>query len=252
MTDLAEEWWAQYFDEVFLRVYRPLLTPARTAAEIEAISELLPRESRKKLLDVGCGWGRHPVALAAEGYDVTGVDLSAYLLDVARHTAAEAGVQVRWVRGDMRELPFEGEFDAAVSLFSSLGYFGSDEEDARVLRGIAAALKPDGLLLIETMHRDLVAREFAERDWWKTPEGDHVWVERDFDPIEGVSHETLHWRSADGSAGAKPHRIRVRSAPEWKRLLESCGFEPVDWFGDWELEPFTLTSERLIVVSRRS
>ncbi len=244
------EWWAEYFDEVFLRVYRPLLGPERTAQEADAIRELLDLPAGASLLDVACGWGRHSVELARQGLAVTGFDLSAFLLREARAYADDAGVEVRWVRGDMRELPFQEEFDAALSLFSSLGYFPDHRDDGLVLRGIRGAVRKGGALVIETMHRDLIAREYVERDWWETPEGDLVWVERDFDAVEGVSRETLRWRSPDGSAGAKPHSIRVRSATEWQRLLEENGWRAEEWFGGWELDSFAIESERLIILAR--
>lgn len=247
---IGTEWWAEYFDEVFLRIYRPLLGAERTAEESDAIRELLGLEEGDRVLDVACGWGRHSVELARHGMQVTGFDLSAFLLREARQFAREAGVEVRWVRGDMRDLPFEGEFDAALSLFSSFGYFPDEQEDALVLRGIRNAVREGGALLIETMHRDLIAREYVERDWWETPENDVVWVEREFDAVEGISRETLRWRSPDGSTGAKPHTIRVRSATEWLQLLESCGWMPQEWLGDWEGTPFELSSERLIIVAR--
>lgn len=244
---MAENWWAEYFDDVFLRIYRPLLGPERTRAEVDAIQELLQLAPGARVLDVGCGWGRHSVELARRGFKVTGFDLSGYLLREAERAADEAGVDVRWVRGDMRELPFRTEFDAAISLFSSLGFFDTDADDAAVLSGVRSAVVDGGGLLIESMHRDLVVREFAERDWWETPDGDRVWVEREFDAVRGISRETLRWRALDGSEGAKPHAIRIRSATEWKDLLERTGWRPEHWFGDWSLEPFDLTSERLLI-----
>lgn len=248
--EATDDWWTSYFDEVFLRIYRPVLSEARTAAETDGIEQLLPRSECRRILDVGCGWGRHSILLAGHGYDVTGVDLSEFLLGVAWREATEAGVEVEFVREDIRELRFDSEFDAAISIFSSLGYFGSDEGDERILRGVHNALKPGGRLLVDTMHRDVVARLFVERDWWETADGDLVRVEREFDAVEGISHDALHWRSTDGSTGEKVHHVRVRSATEWKVLLARCGFEPTDWFGGWDLEPFDHTSGRLLVLSR--
>ncbi|MEX2570654.1 MAG: class I SAM-dependent methyltransferase [Gemmatimonadota bacterium] len=246
----SNEWWTEYFDEVFLRIYRPLLDSKRTEAEIDAALHVLQLLPTASVLDVACGWGRHALELASRGFAVTGYDQSAYLLEQAEQCASDGGVEVRWRRGDMRALPFHAEFDAALSLFSSLGYFGDDHEDETVLSGIRSAVKTGGSLLLETMHRDLVAREFAERDWWETPDGDTVRVDREFDAIAGVSRERLHWRAADGAEGEKFHAIRIRSASEWKRLLEGAGWRPIEWFGNWELDPFTHQSERLIVLCR--
>ncbi|HEX2091993.1 MAG TPA: methyltransferase domain-containing protein [Longimicrobiaceae bacterium] len=243
------EWWSGYFDRDFVRIYRDFLTPERTAREVEGIREMLDLPDGARILDLACGWGRHSVELARAGFRVTGLDLSETLLARARKRARAAGVEVEWVRGDMREPGRAGEFDAVLSLYSSLGYFLSDEEDLQVLRGARAALRPGGWLLLETMHRDHVVADYAERDWWETDDGATVWVEREFDAVEGVSREWLRWRRGD-EAGEKYHALRVRTATEWDTLLRTVGFRPVEWYGDWELAPFLHTSEVLIVAAR--
>lgn len=244
-----DPWWASYFDDVFLRIYRPLLGRERTAVEAEGIVELLGLAAGSRILDVGCGWGRHAVELAKHGFQVTGIDYSPALIAEAKREAKSAGVEVEFLCGDMRKLDFDGRFDAALSLFSSLGFFETEADDVEVLRRMRKAVGSDGALVVETMHRDAIARDYVERDWWETPAGDHVWVERSFDPVAGVSHEMLRWRATDGASGAKPHRIRIRNASEWLDLLRRADWNPTEWFGGWDLEPFTHMSEKLIVVS---
>jgi ubiquinone/menaquinone biosynthesis C-methylase UbiE len=240
-------WWDGYFDERFIDIYRDFLTPERTEREIQGLREMTMLEPGAEVLDVACGWGRHSIALAREGFRVTGVDWSETLLARARKRADAAGVQVEWVRGDMRELPWHGRFDAVLSLYSSLGYFLSDADDLRVLHGAAAALKPGGTFVLETMHRDHIVGGFAERDWWETDSGATVWVEREFDAVEGVSREWTRWHQGD-RGGEKYHELRIRTATEWNALLREAGLLPVDWWGDWEMAPFLHSSENLIVV----
>lgn len=246
----APDWWDGYFDRDFVRIYRDFLTPERTLREVGGILEMLGLPEGARVLDLACGWGRHSVELARAGHRVTGLDLSPTLLARARKRAAAAGVEVEWVRGDMREPGRAGEFDAVLSLYSSLGYFLSDEEDLHVLRSARDALRPGGVFLLETMHRDHVVCGFADRDWWETADGATVWVERDFDAVEGVSREWLRWRRGE-EAGEKFHALRIRSATEWDALLREAGLQPTDWYGDWDLAPFVHTSETLIVVARR-
>lgn len=244
-------WFEGYFDEDFVELYRPFLTPERTVDEAAAVLELLELAPGAEVLDLACGWGRHSIELARAGCRVTGLDLSETLLARAARRADAAGVEVEWVRGDMRELPWAGRFDAVVSLFSSLGYFLSDAEDLRVLRAAARALRPGGRLLLETMHRDQIARAFAERDWWPGESGRPVWVEREFDAVAGVSHEWLRWQRSDGSVGEKFHAMQVRTATAWDALLRAAGLAPLAWYGDWDFSEFTLESERLIVMAGR-
>ncbi|HEU0053944.1 MAG TPA: methyltransferase domain-containing protein [Longimicrobium sp.] len=243
-------WFEDYFDDVFVDIYRDFLTPERTAREIDGLREMVPLEPGAAVLDLACGWGRHSIALARAGFRVTGMDLSPTLLARARKRARAAAVAAEFVRGDMREVPWTESFDAVLSLYSSLGYFLSDDEDLRVLRGARQALKPGGVFVLETMHRDHIVGGYASRDWWETDGGATVWVEREFDAVEGVSREWTRW-SKGGKSGEKYHELRIRTATEWDRLLRAAGLVPVDWYGDWELAPFVHSSEDLIVVCRR-
>jgi SAM-dependent methyltransferase len=244
-------WWEDYFDETFVSVYRDFLTPERTEREIEGLLEMVPLPPGGDVLDLPCGWGRHSIALARAGYRVTGLDQSETLLARGRKRARAAHVEVDFVRGDMRELDWRERFDAVLSLYSSLGYFLSDDEDLRVLRGAAAALRPEGTFVLETMHRDHIVGDYASRDWWETDDGMTVWVEREFDAIDGVSREWTRWTKGK-EAGEKYHELRIRTATEWNVLLRRAGLVPVDWYGDWELAPFTHASADLIVICRKA
>jgi 2-polyprenyl-3-methyl-5-hydroxy-6-metoxy-1,4-benzoquinol methylase len=245
----ADPWWEGYFDQTFVSLYRDFLTPERTEREVAGLREMVALPPGGEVLDVACGWGRHSVSLARAGFRVTGLDLSETLLARGRKRAAAAGVKVDFVRGDMREIPWRGRFDAVLSLYSSLGYFLSDDEDLRVLRGAREALRPDGVFVMETMHRDHIVGDYAARDWWETDDGLTVWVEREFDAVDGVSREWTRW-SKGAKSGEKYHELRIRTATEWDRLLRQAGLVPVDWYGDWELAPFIHTSEDLIVICR--
>jgi len=245
----ANGWWEEYFDQTFVSLYRDFLTPARTEREVAGLREMVALPPGGEVLDVACGWGRHSVSLARAGFRVTGLDLSETLLERGRKRAAAAGVEVDFVRGDMREIPWRASFDAVLSLYSSLGYFLSDDEDLRVLRGARDALRPDGVFVMETMHRDHIVGDYAARDWWETDDGLTVWVEREFDAVDGVSREWTRW-SKGAKSGEKYHELRIRTATEWDRLLRAAGLVPIDWYGDWELAPFIHTSEDLIVVCR--
>ncbi len=246
-----DAWWRDYFDEAYLEVYRSRLPTARSRAEVAGVVRLLRLPVGADILDVPCGWGRHSVPLAEAGYRVTGADLAPLPLEAACEYARQSGVEVHWVRAEMRNLPWQGSFDAVISLFSSLGYFDGDEEDLAALHAFRSALRPGGVFLLETMHRDALVRDYAPRDWWETEMGTVVRVERRFDAVAGVNHEWLRWeRAAEG--GEKYHRIRVRSASEWDALLRRAGLVPAAWYGGWKGRRFTHASPRLIVVARRT
>lgn len=244
----SADWWKQYFDEDFLRIYREVLDPDEPTIAAESIRVVMGLPPGARILDLACGWGRHALALAGSGLEVVGVDRSFTLL---KEASAATGARLPWwVCADMCDLPFRpGSFDAVVCLFSSLGYFLSDDEDVRVLEEVRRLLTPRGRLLIETIHRDSAVRDYAERDWCTLSNGDRVFVEREFDAVDGVTREVLRWVGREGSSGEKHHAARIRTATEWANLLERAGLMPLGWYGGWDLEPFDFRSEMLLVLA---
>src|SRR5437016_3233995 len=100
-----------------------MLTPERTATEVEFLCKTLKLKAGMRILDCPCGHGRHSIELARRGHDVTGQDINGFFLDQAKKAAAKAGVRVRWRKADMRRMPASGAFDVVLNLFTALGYF---------------------------------------------------------------------------------------------------------------------------------
>ncbi len=247
-----EPWWRTYFDDVFFRLHRDLFPEEESREEISAIRELLALPADAAILDVPCGWGRHTLLLEEAGHRSVGADISLPLLERGAAGARNAGLPVRFVASDMRELPFrDGCFDAVMNVFTSLGLFLSDAQDLRALREAARVLRPDGTFLLESMHRDDVIADYAERDAWTLPDGTQVRVRRRFDPVSGISRERLRWRSGD-ETGEKAHELRLRSATEIHRLLREAGYRRIEYFGDWDGSRMERTSPRLIAVARKA
>ncbi|HEX4454674.1 MAG TPA: methyltransferase domain-containing protein, partial [Kofleriaceae bacterium] len=161
----GKPWFVDLFDEDYLRTL-PFLTPQATQAEAEFVIDTLGLAPGAQVLDVGCGYGRHAMELAARGFHVVGLDMSTPLLLRGGEEASRRGLTINFIRGDMRELDFENQFDAAYSLFSTFGYF-DDETNKKTLQNIARALKPNGKVLIEILNRDYVIADLPTRVWWE-------------------------------------------------------------------------------------
>lgn len=246
-----EPWWRTYFDDVFFRLHEDLFPEEDTRVEVSAMRELLALATDARVLDVPCGWGRHAILLGEAGHAAFGADISLPLLERAVAVARNAGLPVRFAASDMRELPFrDGSFDAVLNVFTSLGLFLSDEEDLRALGEAARVLRDGGSLLLESMHRDDVIADYAERDAWSLPDGTRVRVRRRFDPVTGISEERLQWKSGD-ERGEKRHALRLRTATEIDRLLGMAGFRDREYFGDWDASPLRRRSPRLIAIARK-
>ena len=142
-------WYETFFDEHYLKEYARGLTPERAQREVDFINSTLSlpqiapsATGSARILDLCCGHGRHTIELAAAGYSMVGQDLSVAFLGLAKGAAAARDLQIQFVHADMREIPFEGEFDAIINMFSAFGYFDDDAENQKVLDGVARALKP--------------------------------------------------------------------------------------------------------------
>jgi cyclopropane fatty-acyl-phospholipid synthase-like methyltransferase len=137
-----------YEDENFwLRIAPVLFNSGRWSAAPEAREKamrLLKLKRGSSVLDACCGVGRHSVELARMGYRVTGVDQVAEFLEAARDTADAEGFEIEFIHADMRSFFHPFEFDAAICMFTSIGYFENLEEDRQVLSNIRMALKPEG------------------------------------------------------------------------------------------------------------
>jgi ubiquinone/menaquinone biosynthesis C-methylase UbiE len=240
--------WDEFFSGFYLRAYSGI---GHDAAEAQALAaaRLAGCPEGGELLDVPCGFGRHSVPLARAGYRITGVDRSESLLAEARRRAGGAR-RPKLVRADYRELPFrDASFDAAICLFSSLGYLG-DEEDAKALAEIGRVLRPGARLVIETMHRDLLVRSFREHDWQLVGDGRLLLEQRTFDAASGVAQTTQTLIDKSGERDSRSYSIRVYAATELLAMVEQAGFAEARSYGDLEGAAFA-TATRLVIAATR-
>jgi SAM-dependent methyltransferase len=229
------------FDEDYLYFYETFLDQ-RTPEEVERIVELFDLEPGAEILDCPCGHGRIANPLAERGFRVTGLDSTELFLERAREDATARGVEVEYVHGDMRELPWKDRFDGVLNWFTSFGYF-SDEENQKVLRQFHDVLKPGGRLVLETQN---VTRIMLN------PRPIHVIGERDGDVMIDrweVDPESARFRTErlvvrDGRARKAHFSVRWFTVPELRSWLEEAGFENVN-------TPGLTPDSRLVVVADR-
>ncbi len=236
-------WWRTYFDDDFLALHEPLFSEADSRSEVAALIEFMGLPLGARVLDVPCGWGRHTRLLREAGFRVTGADLSPALLT----RAAGLDPAGPWIAADVRGLPLpDASFDAVIDVCTSIGLFASDRDELRALRELRRVLTDDGVLVLESMHRDDIVAGYRERDAWSLPDGTRVEAERRFDPVTGLSTEDWRWHRG-GEQGSRSHVLRLRTATEIASLLRRAAFRVEQIWGDWDGAPFTHRSPRMIV-----
>ena len=234
----------------YMAVYRDDLTAERSDAEVAAWTELLELDSsptRKRILDLACGFGRHANCLAALGHSVVGVDLVPGFLEIARERAAEMGVQVDYQQGDMRLLDFGEEFDRVLLLFTSFGYF-EDEQNVRVMENMVRALRPGGLLGFDIPNRDAVTKDVPSTHVIDK-DGDLTINRLSFDVLSGRFHNR-RIVIRNGVRKDKPFSIRLYNATEIRDLLNRAGLKVTKMVG-YGGQPLSADSRGMMVVARK-
>lgn len=252
MDGYDPEWYRSFFGQAYLDVYGHLLTEESSEAEAKFVIRALDLKPGDRVLDLCCGTGRHAVPLARAGLRVTGLDMSEEYLAIAGSAARKAGVKVRFVQGDMRDIPFKGEFDAAVNMFTAFGYFDSEADDQRVIDGTAAALRPGGRLLLDLLNRDWVAANYVRSESREGPDGTIFKESRNFDSVAGRNHVEFTITSQDGAERKVSHHIRLYVATEISRMLDGAGLTLERSYGGYDGHLLSVETRRMILVSRKA
>jgi SAM-dependent methyltransferase len=244
------EWWQTYFDEDYFQVYS--FPEERTQREVDFVLNVLKLEPGSRVLDLACGHGRHTIEMAKRSLRVTGQDLSEVFIERARRDAAEAPVEVEFRVGDMREIPFTNEFDAAINLFTAFGYFAEESENERVFAAVASALRPGGQWLVDLINPFMLASGFRSRDWSSREDsGTLLLEERDWDHTAGRIR-TKRILIREGGRREDEFSIRLYTLPELRLMGERAGMETLAAYGSYDGSPYSHTSRRLIFHARKS
>lgn len=233
-----EPWFATAFGRDYLTVYAARNVEA-AAADVAVVVEALALQPGHRVLDLACGAGRYSGLLVDEGLQVTGLDYSRDLLAAAG--AATPGA--RFLRGDMRALPFGRRFDAVVMFFTSFGYFETDVEHARVLSEVARVLVPGGRFLLDYVRReDVIAslepESSEERDGYRIDSRRRI-----TDDGRRVEKDVALTRP-DGSTLDYTESVRLYGPDEVRGMLAVAGFEAVG--------AIDAPAPRLLLTGRRS
>lgn len=242
-----ENWFDLFFDERYDELHREI-EATTTAGEVAQVYKWLNLSPGMSVLDVPCGGGRHTVSLAKRGLLATGLDRSARMLARAQRLAAEHGVQVDFVRGDMRNILWQNRFDAVVNLFNSFGYFDR-LGDQQALTGMVTALRPRGRLLLDLPNRDYYCGQVPPAYWTETTA---CWVlcSFRFDSRTGVAEtDYIFVPKAGGTPDYRQTRVRWYTLPEIEALLETAGAHVEAVLGDWSGNAFDLDTPRMIVIA---
>ena len=243
-------WAREYFERGYAQRWGLPPVTERIRQEADGVWALCQLTPGAHVVDLGCGHGRHALALAARGAIVVGVDASVALLDEARRLTGEMRFSARWVRADLRRVPFQsGTVDAVVSI-DAFGFFELEDENQQVLREAARVLRPGGGLALKVVNGSPILADFrrAER---QDRDGVVVTVERTLSLAPARMVERLVVSGPRGS-GRYERRQRLYGADEMTAAARDAGFTITGLFADAAGAAFeSATSPAIWLIARR-
>jgi SAM-dependent methyltransferase len=246
----VRQWWERFFsDDYLMTVLAP--SAAQIAKQVDFVESSLGLARGATVLDVGCGLGLHAIELARRGHLVVGLDLSLAMITRAAESAQEQGLKINFVHADIREMEFDGAFDAVICMGTTLGFF---DEDANrdVLARLYQALRPGGRLLIDVVNRDYVVG-FQPNLVWFEGDGCVCMEESDFNYFNSRLTVKRTMMREDGHQSNAEYSLRLYSLHELGGLMQQTGFRVIDVSGQEAVRGafFGVQSPRILMLAER-
>jgi ubiquinone/menaquinone biosynthesis C-methylase UbiE len=225
------QWYKELFEEMGIE-YEDYPFTQNTENEVNWMVKEYLTNPEMKILDVGCGTGRHAINLATRGYkNITAIDLSPTMISAAQNAAREKNVPVDFRICDAREMPFENEFDAALCLCEgAFGLLENDAENYKILSAVHRALKKNGIFILTTLN---------------------LFRDAEFDPMTCRVAMDVEITQKDGQKKTIKCSDRSYTFPELKWVLEKHGFEVLLGADPFSQEPIKYGSMEFMVVAKK-
>jgi 2-polyprenyl-3-methyl-5-hydroxy-6-metoxy-1,4-benzoquinol methylase len=225
--------WYELLFENYAHKYDKECYVQGTLGECDFIEQELKHNKNVRILDVGCGTGRHSIELTKRGYSVTGVDLSENQINRAKEKAKEAGLAIDFRVQDARGLSFDGEFDLAIMLCEGgFSLMETDEMNYEILKNAAKALKDKGKFIFTTLN-GLFPLFHSVSEFYKSAqkEGQSQCKECSFDLMTFRDHNTAVIEDDSGNKRELRCNERYYVPSEITWLLKTLGFKKIDIYG---------------------
>lgn len=248
---VSTTWYTDFFTELPNEFWRRAVPPGAAAEEIDYVERELRPARGARVLDAPCGSGRHVLELAARGYRVTGVDISAEAIAHARRAADAAGAEVELRRADVRDVPRDGSFDVAVCLGNSVGYLDTAGTRAQ-LAALAAAVRPGGGLVVDYGAAAESLLPGYDEGAPRTMRGGDVVVDATTEYDVARSRSLSHYRFRRGTEVVEATAVHhVRTSGHLVEMLGEAGFVDARLHAGPDGTSYGIGAGRLLLSARR-
>ncbi|MBN1787896.1 MAG: class I SAM-dependent methyltransferase [Sedimentisphaerales bacterium] len=225
--------WYESFFENYAQKYDKECFVQGTLGECDFIEQELNYDKKTRIIDIGCGTGRHSIELAKRGYQITGIDLSESQLNSAKEKAKKQGLKIDFQAHDARNLPFNSEFDAAIMLCEGgFSLMETDEMNFEILKNATKALKNKGKLIFTTLN-GLFPLFHSVKEFYESAqkEGQSQCKECSFDLMTFRDYNTVVFEDDSGNKKELKCNERYYVPSEITWLLKTLGYKTIDIFG---------------------
>jgi len=252
-----KQWYETLFENYAEKYDKESFTQG-TTGECDFLEKELESDKSLRILDVGCGTGRHAIELAKRGYDITGIDLSEKQIEKAREKAREQNLEIGFQQQDARDLPFDGEFDVAIMICEGgFPLMETDEMNFEILKNVSKALKNDCKFIFTTLNGLFPLYHSVEQYTAShANEGNAVYRSNTFDLMTFRDHNITEFEDDDGNKKQLESNERYYVPSEITWLLKSLGFNNIGIFGAKlgafsRQDPLTTEDFEMLVVAEK-
>ena len=238
-----DNWYASWFNTPYYHILYKDRNYDEAADFMKNLTRFLNLKKGDKIMDLACGKGRHSKYLNKLGYDVTGVDLSPNSIAYAKKYE---NTSLSFAVHDMC-LPYPDRFDAVLNLFTSFGYFETENDNIRTIKAIKEELKPNGFGVIDFLNSSYLKNHLVKENT-KTVEGITFHIKRKIE--NGYIVKTISFKDADKNYEFA-EKVKALTLEDFKAYFESANVQLTHCFGDYNLNKFDENnSQRLILIFR--
>lgn len=239
-----------FYGDNYLKTHLPVLTDEVNSKEVNFILNTLNLPEASSVLDIPCGYGRHSVLLAQQGFRVTGIDNNEAFISIAKEKSTGTE-NIEFFVEDMRNISFEGKFDAVIIISTGFGYF-SDAENLALMKAISISLKKGGKLLFESVNRDSLLSKLQTNPlkWILYTDNSTLLAFNKFNIFTGRWLSEQLFVEKDGIT-RQSMEIRLYTYTEMDVLLRQCGMKITECYGDKMKGDYNQDSEFLIILAEK-
>jgi len=224
-------------------------------ADLPFYKRWMPKSKDARILELCCGTGRLTIPLAQEGYDITGVDYTASMLDQAKTKASEAGLDIRFIESDIRTLDLQEKYDLIFIPFNSIHHLYENEDLFQAFRAVKKHLKDGGLFLFDCFNPNIRyivegEKEQMEMAAYTTDDGREVSIKQTMRYENKTQINRIEWHYFINGKFNSTQNLDMRMffPQELDSYLQWNGFHMIYKFGSFEEEPFNDHSDKQVFV----